>query len=214
MHWLLAREGLVVNHKRTERLYREEQLAVRRRRRKHASEPRVVPAAPVAPTERWSMDVVRDTFADGRPSHAFTVVDDFTRESPVIAVDTHLSSERLIAVLEELGARRDLPGALAGDHSPEFTSRAFDAWAYRRGIKLLFIRPSKPVDNAFIESFNGKRRDECLSVSWFFDLADARLPIEHWRRDYHGARPHSGRADATPERFANAFALTAASTDP
>lgn len=216
LHWLLAREGLVVNHKRTERLYREEHLAVarRRRRRKRVSVPRVLPPAPQRPNERWSMDFVRDTFADGRPFRAFTVVDDFTRECPVIAVDTHLSSERVIAVLEQLAGTRGLPPAIVCDNGPEFTSRSFDAWAYRRGIKLLFIRPGKPVENAFIESFNGRLRDECLSLNWFLDLADARVHLERWRRDYNGARPHSGLARCTPSSFARDFARAATSTDP
>lgn len=216
LHWLLAREGLVVNHKRTERLYREEHLAVaRRRRKKRVSVPRVVPPVPTRPGDRWSMDFVRDTFADGRPFRAFTVVDDFTRECPVIAVETHLPSERVIAVLEQLAASRALPAVLVCDNGPEFTSRAFDAWAYRRGIKVQCIRPGKPVENAFIESFNGRLRDECLSTSWFLDLADARAQIEAWRRDYNSARPHSGLAGCTPSGFIRDFALTTAgSPDP
>lgn len=107
-----------------------------------------------------------------------------------------------------------MPSALVCDNGPEFTSRAFDAWAYRRGIKLLFIRPGKPVENAYIESFNGKLRDECLSTSWFLDLADARAQIEHWRHDDNGARPHSGLAGCTPSSYAREFARVAASTDP
>ena len=167
-----------------------------------------------SPRLHWSMDFVRDALADGRPFRAFTVVDDFTRECPVIAVDTHLSSERVIAVLEQLAGRRGLPKALVGDNGSEFTRRAFDAWAYRRGIKLLFIRPAKPVGNAFIESVNGKLRDECLSTSWFLDLADARAQIEDWRHDYNTARPHSGLAHRTPSHFARNFTRVAPSTDP
>lgn len=215
LHWLLVREGLVVNHKRTERLYHEERLAVaRRRRKKRVSEPRVMPAAPAGPNERWSMDFVRDTLADGRAFRAFTVVDDFTRECPVIEVDAQLSSERVIAALERLAATRGLPAALVCDNGPEFTSRALDAWAYRRGVKLLFIRPGKPVENAFAESFNGRLRDECLNANWFLDLADAREQIEAWRRDYNGARPHSGLAGRTPAAFARAHARANASPDP
>jgi len=215
LHWLLAREGLVVNHKRTERLYGEERLAVaRRRRKKRVSEPRVVPPAPTAPNERWSMDFVRDTLADGRAFRGFTVVDDFTRECPVIEVDAHLPSERVIAALERLAGTRGLPRTLVCDNGPEFTSRAFDTWAYRRGVKLQFIRPGKPVENAFIESFNGRLRDECLSTSWFLDLADARAQIEAWRLDYNGARPHSGLARRTPSRFARDFALAAGAASP
>jgi putative transposase len=216
LHWLLAREGLVINHKRTERLYHEEQLAVaRRRRKKRVSMPRVTPPVPTQPRERWSMDFVRDTFADGRPFRAFTVVDDFTRECPVIEVDTSLPSARVIGVLEHLAATRGLPSVLVCDNGPEFTSRTFDAWAYQRGIKVQCIRPGKPVENAFIESFNGRLRDECLSASWFLDLADARAQIEAWRRDYNGARPHSGLAGCTPNGFVKAFAkATAGSPNP
>ncbi len=216
LHYLLAREGLVVNHKRTERLYREEQLAVARRRRgrKRVSVPRVMPPAPERPNERWSMDFVRDTFADGRPFRAFTVVDDFTRECPVLVADTHLPSERVIAILEQLAGTRALPRTLVCDNGPEFTSRAFDAWAYRRGIRLQCIRPGKPVENAFIESFNGRLRDECLSTSWFLDLADARTQLEAWRHDYNDARPHGGLAGCTPSTFARDFALRTTSTDP
>lgn len=215
LHWLLAREGLVVNHKRTERLYREERLAVaRRRRKKRVSIARVLPPAPQGPNERWSMDFVRDTLADGRPFRAFTLVDDFTRECPVIHVDTHLPSECIMAVLDDLARTRGLPQGIVCDNGPEFTSRAFDTWAYQHGLKLLFIRPGKPVENAFIESFNGRFRDECLSTSWFLDLADARAQIERWRDDYNRARPHGGLAGCTPSSFARDFARATTSTDP
>jgi putative transposase len=215
LHWLLVREGLVVNHERTERLYHGERLAVaRRRRRKRVSEPRVVPPAPARPNERWSMDFVRDTLADGRAFRAFTVVDDFSRECPVTAADSHLSSERVIAALEQLAATRGLLAALVCDNGPEFTSRAFDAWAYRRDVKLLSMRPSEPVENAFAESFNGRLRDECLSANWFPDLADTRQQIEAWRRDYNGARPHSGLAGRTPAPFAREHARANASPGP
>jgi putative transposase len=210
----------VVNHERTERLYAEEHLAVaRRRRRKRASVPRVVPPAPTRPNERWSMDFVRDTLADGRAFRSFTVADDFTRrgrvgECPVIKVDEHLTGERVIAVLERLASGRTLPAALVCDNGSEFTGRAFDAWPYRRGIKLLFIRPGKPVENAFIESFNGRLRNECLSASWFLSLAGARAQIEAWRQDSNGARRHTGLAGNTPDGFARDFARANASPDP
>jgi putative transposase len=165
------------------------------------------------------MDFVRDTLADGRAFHGFTVVDDFTRRSasrerPVIEVDTHLGSERVIAVLERLAGARGLPTTLVCDNGPEFTSRALDAWAYRRGVQLQFIRPGKPVENAYIESFNGRLRDECLAVTWFLDLADARAEIEAWRRDYNTARPHSGLAGRTPSGFARELARLSPSLDP
>jgi putative transposase len=215
LHWLLQREGLVCNHKRTERLYREERLAVeRRRRRKRVSTPRVPPPVPTRPDERWSMDFIRDTLADGRVFRGFTVVDDFTRECPVIEVDTHLTSARVIGVFERLAMTRGLPAAVVCDNGSEFTSRALDAWAYQRGVQLLFIRPGKPVENAFIESFNGRLRDECLSANWFLTLSDARAQIEHWRRHYNSERPHSGLAGATPSGFARDFAHANPSPDP
>lgn len=216
LHYLLAREGRVVNHKRTERLYRAEHLAVPRRRgrRKHVSTPRVAPPAPTRPNERWSMDFVRDTFADGGAFRAFTLVDDYTRECPVIEVDRHLPSARVIEVLERLVCERGRPHAIVCDNGPEFTCRTFDAWAYRQRIQVLFIRPGKPIENAFIESFNGRLRDECLSVSWFLDLDDARVQIEAWRIDYNTARPHSGLAGRTPSAFAQECTRTATSTDP
>ena len=216
LHYLLVREGRVVNHKRTERLYRVERLAVPRRRgrRKHASTPRVTPPAPSRPNERWSMDFVRDTLAHGGAFRAFTLVDDYTRECPVIEVDRHLPSARVIEVLDRLVRERGCPDAIVCDNGPEFTSRAFDAWAYRQHIQLLFIRPGKPIENAFIESFNGRLRDECLSVSWFLDLDDARVQIEAWRIDYNTARPHSGLAGRTPSAFAQECTRTATSTDP
>lgn len=146
LHWLLQREGLVRNHKRTERLYREEQLAVRRRRRRtRAALPRVAPALPSRPGERWSMDFVHDAVANGRVFRCLTVVDDFTRECPLIAVDLSLGGGRVVACFERLRGIRVLPPSIVCDNGPEFTSRAMLAWAHKRGIRLLFIRPGKPV---------------------------------------------------------------------
>lgn len=148
------------------------------------------------------MDFVRDTFADGRPFRAFTVVDDFTRECPALVADTHLPSERVIAILEQLAGTRGLPHTLVCDNGPEFTSRAFDAWAFRRGVRLQFIRPGKPVENAFIESFNGRLRDELLNETLFRSLPQARVVLEAWRCDYNAERPHSSLGWLTPLAFA------------
>lgn len=200
--WLLRREGLLINHKRVERLYREEGLAVRRRRgRKRVAEPRVPLPEPTAPNERWSMDFMRDTLADGRAFRLFTLVDDFTRECPVIEIDTSLPAERVVQVLERLAGRRPLPRTIVVDNGAEFTGRVLDAWAHERGVALQFIRPGKPVENAYIESFNGRLRDECLELHWFVSLPDARRTIEQWRVSYNSARPHSGLAGRTPEEF-------------
>ena len=206
LHWLLRRDGTVQNHKRTERLYREEGLAVRRRRRKRLPVgPRVARPAPSRPNQRWSIDFVHDRLATGRAIRVLTVVDDCTRECPGLAVDTSLPSARVIAELERLGAVRGLPARLVCDHGSEFSSRAFLGWARARGIALDFIRPGKPVDNAYIESFNGKLRDECLDEQFFTDLADARRTIERWRRQYNRGRPHRSLGQQTPAEFAARF---------
>ena len=202
LHVLLRREGYRVNHKLVLRLYREEGLAVRRRARKHVAVPRVPRPAPTGANARWSMDFVSDALADGRPFRCLTIVDDFTRECPAIEVAQSLPALQVIQVLERLAATRGLPGSIVCDNGPEFAGRALDLWAHRRGVALEFIRPGKPVENAYIESFNGRFRDECLNVEWFTSLADAQRVIECWRRDYNEARPHGGLAGRTPEQFA------------
>ena len=205
--WQLRQEGVRDNHKRIRRLYRLEGLAVRRRRRKRIAHPRVQLAAATRPNELWAMDFMRDTLSDGRAFRALTIVDTCTRESPAIEVDVSLGAARVVAVLERLAATRGLPGRIVVDNGPEFQSRALHAWAYHRGVTLQFIRPGKPVDNAFIESFNGRLRDECLNQHWFLSLADARRTIEAWRLTYNTARPHRGLASRTPAAFAKQFQL-------
>jgi putative transposase len=191
LHWCLEREGLVRNHKRTERLYRLEGLLVRRRRRRRIPQLRVERPAPLQPNERWSLDFVHDRLADGRPIRILTVVDDCTRECPRLAVDHSLPSVRAIDALDDLAMERPLPARLVCDHGAEFASRAFLSWARLRGITLDFTRPGKPTDNAYIESVNGKFRDECLNEQYFLTLDDARMLIERWRQHYNRVRPHS-----------------------
>lgn len=204
LHILLRREGYAVNHKLTRRLYGEEGLAVRKRKRKRAAFVRVAPKLEVgAANERWSMDFVRDTLSDGRAFRALTVVDDFTRECPVIEVDTSLSGERVARVLDRLALSRGLPAGIVCDNGPEFAGKALDQWAHERGVELHFIEPGKPVQNAFAESFNGRLRDECLNENWFTSLTDARTTIERWRRDYNEVRPHSSLQGSTPMEFAS-----------
>lgn len=212
LHILLRREGYEINHKLTRRLYREEGLAVRRRKRKRVAMARVMKPGVSGQNERWSMDFVRDTLADGRVFRAFTLVDDFTRECPVIEVDTSLTGERVSRVLDQLALIRGLPECIVCDNGPEFASQVLDQWAYERGVTLHFIERGKPVQNAYAESFNGRFRDECLNESWFTSLADARVTIESWRRDYNEARPHSGLAGSTPLEFAKASQAGATST--
>jgi putative transposase len=203
LHWLLGREGTRVNRKRVQRVYRVAGLEVRRRKRKQVSRARVPASVPTQPNERWSMDFVTDTLGSGRTFRVFTLIDDYSREAPGLLVDVALGAERLTRFLDGLPAR---PAVLVCDNGPEFTSRHFDQWAHARGITLQFIRPGKPIENCFIESFNGRLRDECLNQSWFVDLADAQRTIEAWRVEYNVARPHSGLAGRTPAEFTKTLA--------
>lgn len=193
----------MVNHKKVLRLYREEGLAVARRRRKkkHVAVARVPLPRPSQRTERWSMDFVSDALADGRTFRCFTMVDDFTRESPAIEVAQSIPAWRVIHVLDRLAASVGLPKSIVCDNGPEFAGKALDIWAYERGVTLQFIRPGKPVENAFIESFNGKFRDECLNTHWFTSLSDAQRAIEAWRVEYNEVRPHKNLGRRTPAEF-------------
>lgn len=193
------------NHKRIERIYREEALQVRRRRRKRVARvaSRRMVEVPEAPNERWSMDFVHDSLMTGRQFKALTIVDDFSKESPVIVVGRSISGHHVVDVLEQLRDSRSLPREIVMDNGPEFTSLALDQWAHRRGVHLRFIKPGRPVENCFIESFNGRFRDECLNENWFLDMKDAKRKIEAWRVDYNTTRPHSSLGQLTPEEFLN-----------
>lgn len=206
LHTLLQREGRRVNHKKVLRLYREEGLAVtRRRRKKHVAIARVPLPKPTRRTERWSMDFVSDALFDGRPFRCFTLVDDFTRECPAIEVAHSLPAWRVIHVLERVATDRGLPRSIVCDNGPEFAGKALDRWAYERGVTLQFIRPGKPIENAYCESFNGKLRDECLNANWFASLADAQRAIEQWRHEYNEERPHKSLDRRTPAEFAKSL---------
>lgn len=203
LHVMLKREGFHVNHKRIHRLYREEGLSLRRRRRKKtASVSRLELPKAAKPNQRLSMDFMSDSLSDGRKIRLLTIVDDFTRECPAIEVDTSISGLRVVQTLTRIAQRQGLPEAIVIDNGPEFIGKALDEWAYRRGIKLYFIRPGKPSDNAYVESFNGKLRDECLNENWFLTLPQAREIIEAWRVDYNQTRPHSALGNLSPEAFA------------
>jgi putative transposase len=200
---LLKREGLVINHKRTERIYHEEGLALRRkRRRKGAAGLRVMMPSPQRPNQRWSMDFVTDSIVTGRRFRALAIVDDYSRECLVIEVDTSLGGARVVSVLERLAETRGLPNVITTDNGPEFTGRALDEWAYCKGVQLNFIRPGKPIENAYAESFIGRLRDECLNENWFMNLKHARDIIEDWRRDYNEVRPHSSLHGRAPMEYA------------
>jgi putative transposase len=200
---LLRREGLLVNHKRVYRIYREEGLSVRRRKRKRGvSTGRIPLLRPERPGEVWGLDFVSDTLAWGRKLRMLTVLDLYTREALAIEVDTSLSGGRVARVLDRIiGERSEAPREIVLDNGPELTSKAMDQWAYERGVRLHFIEPGKPVQNCFVERFNGTLRDECLNEHWFTSLQDARRIVETWRIDYNTVQPHGSLDDRTPEEF-------------
>ena len=203
MHEILRREGLVINHKRTARLYREENLQLKsKRRRKTASMLRIPLQYPERARQQWAMDFMSDNLADGRRLRVLNIIDVFTKEALAMVVDTSLPGKRVVQALEYLGWMHGMPDVVTVDNGPEFTGRALDKWAWQNSVKLEFSRPGKPVDNAFIESFNRSVREECLNDSWFLSLDHAREVIEAWRNDYNDARPHSALGGRTPAEFA------------
>jgi putative transposase len=205
IHDLLTREGHTVNHKRVWRLYRLNELAVRRRRKcKRVKNERMPLRQPTAVNQVWSLDFVMDALANGRRIKCLTVVDDFSRESVDIAVDHGIGGEYVVRLLEQAAQFRGWPEAVRTDQGPEFTSRAFMAWAHAHGVQHLLNDAGCPTQNAYIESFNGKFRDECLNEQWFESLAQARQEIGRWRRDYNEVRPHSAIGRIPPAQFAAA----------
>ena len=204
---LLRRKGVRANHNKIYRLYSAAKLSVRkRRRRKLVALDRQILSTASCPNEVWSIDFVMDALANGRRIKCLTVVDDFTRECLDIAVDFGISGEYVARVLERIGQFRGLPKAIRTDQGPEFTSRALDRWAYRQGVDLKLIAAGKPTQNAYIESFNGKFRDECLNDHYFNNLAHARALVAAWRRDYNEVRPHSSLGRIPLAEFAAAIA--------
>lgn len=203
LYLTLKREGFKVNHKRVERLYRVEGLALRRRRcRKRRSHLRVALTGAERINHIWALDFVHDSLADGRRFRVLTVIDQFSRESPALEVDTSLTGERVATVLSRIADQRGLPVVVQSDNGSEFTSRRMDQWAYDNDVRLQFIEPGKPIQNAFIESFNSRLREECLNEHVFVSLADARRKIEQWRVGYNHQRPHSSLGYLTPHEFA------------
>ena len=206
---VLRREGIIVNHKRVRRLYREEGLNLRiKRPRRHVSAAhRVERSAVTTANDVWSMDFVSDALFDGRRLRALTLLDVYTREALAIEVDQGIKSEQVVAVLDAVTAGRGAPKRIRVDNGPEFVSNALDRWAYQNGVVLDFSRPGKPTDNSSIESFNGRLREECLNAHWFLSLDDARAKIEAWRVFYNESRPHSALGDRTPREFASRAAV-------
>ncbi len=202
LHVLLGREGEQVNHKRVHRIYREAGLALRRKRRKHCVRMSTPLGIYTAANQEWALDFVHDAVASGRSIRVLTVIDAYTRESLAMEVDTSFAGLRVTRVLDQIIAERGQPRAIRCDNGPELTSRHFLAWALDRKIDLVHIQPGKPTQNAYVESFNSRLREECLRVSWFQNLFEARRIIANWRRDYNERRPHSSLNYRTPAEFA------------
>lgn len=204
IHVMLRREGWAVNKKRVYRWYRLEglQIRLRTRRRKHMCLHRGPVPQAQRTHERWSMDFVHDQMFDGKPFRVLTVIDQFSRQSPILEPRFAFGGQDVAAALDRAIERAGTPVSITVDHGTEFTSKALEEWAYRRGVKLDFIHPGKPTENGHIESFNGRMRDECLNVTQFVSLEDACRQIEAWRIDYNGHRPHSSLGHLTPSEYA------------
>jgi len=204
IHAMLCREGWQVNRKRVYRLYREEGLNLRllkRNRRRFNTQRELCRTMAQKLNECWCMDFVSDALFDGRRMRALTLLDTFSRESLAITVGKSLKGEEVVRTLQAVSADRGLPESIHCDNGSEFTSKALDKWAYENGVELRFSRPGKPTDNAVIESFNGRFREECLSTHWFLSLEDAKSKIEAWRTEYNVSRPHMSLGYMTPQEY-------------
>jgi putative transposase len=211
---LLKREGWPVNTKHIYRIYREEGLMVRTQKRKKAAQVRVPVTAALRPNQRWSMDFVHDRLANQRWFRVLTVVDQFTRECILLEADQSLTAAKVASALSLAVAERGTPESITVDNGSEFASSLMDRWAHQHGVLLNFIRPGKPVENGFIESFNGRLRDELLNVSIFVSIGDARRQLADWREDFNVTRPHSALNDWTPNEFRYLWEKTKPALDP
>ena len=208
---LLNREGWDVGKYLVYRLYKEEGLTLKRMKpagKRKASRTREDRIKPTAPNEAWSIYFVMDQLQDGTRFRALTIVDVHTREAVAIEVGQSLKGDDVVRTLNQLKLDRGVPKVLFCDNGSEFTSQAMDLWAYRNSAKIDFSRPGKPTDNAFVESFNGTLRSECLNTHWFLDLKEARHLIEAWRQEYNESRPHASLDDRTPSEFASQIAAS------
>ena len=202
LHALLRQEGLVLNHKRTERIYREEKLALRKcRTKKRAAMPRKPAEIISGPYECWAMDFVHDNLSNGRAIRILTIVDLWDRTCPKLAVGFSQTGQSVIATLNALKEQEGLPRKIRTDNGPEFTCNALKVWAENNGITLDPTRPGKPTDNGHIESFNGRLRDECLNQHIFESLEDAKEKINEWVEDYNTVRPHGALGWLAPAAY-------------
>ena len=204
VNMMLRREGISINHKKVYRLYKEAGLMLKRKLKRKTYAKRGMPdrSRLPGPNDRWSMDFVSDTTATGRKLRIFTLIDEVTRECIAIEVDTSITGQQVSRYLNKAILFRGRPKEILTDNGPEFTSNALNAWAYERHIEHVFIEPGKPMQNGFIESFNGRFRDECLNLNWFSSLHDAREIISRWKDEYNMVRPHSSLGDMTPVEYA------------
>ncbi len=204
LHLLLERQGVQANHKLVYRLYREEGLGIRSKRpkRRKSCQVRAERVTVAQINDCWSMDFMSDQLLGGQRFRLLTLVDNFSRESLAIRVGQRLTGDDVVRVLDEVTQRRGKPKRIQTDNGPEFISKSLDCWAYWNGVKLDFSRPGKPTDNPYIESFNGRLREECLNQHWFLSLQEAQCTVEAWREDYNRHRPHSALGDRTPVEFA------------
>jgi putative transposase len=207
---LLNWEGWNVGKYLVERIYREEGLTLRqrRKRRRRVAEHRRERFHPTAPNQVWSMDFVADQLSDGRRFRSLTVVDIYTRECLAIESEQRLKGQDVVMVLNRVKVQRGVPKMLHCDSGSEFSSQAMDLWAYQNGVRIAFSRPGKPTDNGFVESFNGTFRAECLDAHWFTTLTEARQIVETWREEYNESRPHRARGEKTPNEFAHEIAAS------
>jgi len=206
IHDRLRREGYRINHKKTERLYREEKLSLRiRKRRKLPRVPRMPLPAPIKPNQQWSMDFIHDQLCTGRKLKVFTLGDDYTKESLALEADTSIPGALVVEFLERVAQERGYPAVLRMDNGPEFTGKALDIWAMKHTVLLDFIEPGKPIQNAFRESFQSRLRDECLNQHWCISIPDAKRILWEYREDYNTQRPHSTLKYLTPREFAQKY---------
>lgn len=203
LYLLMRREGWEVNHKLIYRLYKEEGLALRKKRpkRRVSAAKRIELPRPEKTNQSWSMDFVSDQLYTGRSIRVLTIVDNFSRESLDLRVGFSLRGDDVVEVLRKIVQQRGTPASIRVDNGSEFTSVVLDQWAYWNGVTLDFSRPGKPTDNAFIESFNSRFRQECLNENWFLSISDAQEKVETWRKEYNNSRPHSSLGNLTPREF-------------
>jgi len=203
IHVLLRKEGMMINHKKTERIYREENLSIRTKKKKKLPlRERTLPFHALRENEIWSLDFMSDSLSTGSRYRILTIIDNYSRFSPGIEVSFSIPSERVVSCLENIALSRGYPERIRVDNGPEFLSKSFTLWALSRNIQVYYSRPGKPTDNSYIESFNGKLRDECLNENWFTSLKESRTKITEWLAEYNYRRPHSSLGNCAPYEFA------------